>query len=156
MQALVQQSEICSSKEFRIFLTEKNPNYDTPKRPLPSLIAQSLQQIPGSEVLSQGSPPTTSKSIFEKIFAASPPKSKKDSLSSSTTRLSTPQVSNSLTNPLRSSTVSNASTGQIVSATEAVIDFFIEIFELKEKNNWWRKQAIVLILQQLFGGTVER
>ncbi|KAH6574949.1 hypothetical protein BASA62_002209 [Batrachochytrium salamandrivorans] len=42
------------------------------------------------------------------------------------------------------------------SATDAIIDVFIEIFELKEKNNWLRRQAVVLFLQQLFGGTVER
>ncbi len=45
---------------------------------------------------------------------------------------------------------------QSVSATDAVIDLFIELFELKEKNNWLRRQAVVLLLQQLFGGTVER
>jgi hypothetical protein len=31
-----------------------------------------------------------------------------------------------------------------------------ELFELKEKNNWLRRQAVVLFLQQLFGDTVER
>ena len=45
---------------------------------------------------------------------------------------------------------------QSVSATDAVIDLFIELFELKERNNWLRRQAVVLLLQQLFGGTVER
>lgn len=43
-----------------------------------------------------------------------------------------------------------------VSATDAAIDLFIELFELKEKNNWLRRQATVILLQQLFGGTVER
>nr|KAJ3423252.1 Intermediate filament protein [Polyrhizophydium stewartii] len=42
------------------------------------------------------------------------------------------------------------------SATDAMIDLFIELFELKEKNNWLRRQAVVIFLQQLFGGTVER
>ena len=43
-----------------------------------------------------------------------------------------------------------------ISATDAVIDLFIELFELKERNNWLRHQAVVILLQQLFGGTVER
>jgi sorting nexin-25 len=30
------------------------------------------------------------------------------------------------------------------------------MFELREKNNWLRRQAVVIVLQQLFGGTVER
>ncbi|KAI8923195.1 PXA domain-containing protein [Entophlyctis helioformis] len=48
------------------------------------------------------------------------------------------------------------SVGQQASATDAMIDLFIELFELKERNNWLRRQAVVLFLQQLFGGTVER
>ena len=43
-----------------------------------------------------------------------------------------------------------------ISATDAVIDLFIELFELKERNNWLRHQAVVILLQQMFGGTVER
>jgi hypothetical protein len=57
--------------------------------------------------------------------------------------------------PLISSTVSQ-SEDLSISATDAVIDLFIELFELKERNNWLRHQAIVILLQQLFGGTVER
>jgi sorting nexin-25 len=40
--------------------------------------------------------------------------------------------------------------------TTPICDLFIELFQLKEKNNWLRKQAIVLILQQVLGGTIER
>ncbi|SNX85052.1 uncharacterized protein MEPE_03761 [Melanopsichium pennsylvanicum] len=40
--------------------------------------------------------------------------------------------------------------------TEPICDLFTELFELNEKNNWLRRQAIVILLQQLFGSTVER
>ncbi|KAI8092564.1 PXA domain-containing protein [Halteromyces radiatus] len=40
--------------------------------------------------------------------------------------------------------------------TEPLCDLFIEMFELKEKNNWLRRQAVVIILQQILGGTIER
>ncbi len=40
--------------------------------------------------------------------------------------------------------------------TEPICDLFTEVFELHEKNNWLRRQAIVILLQQLFGSTVER
>ncbi|RUS26732.1 hypothetical protein BC938DRAFT_484194, partial [Jimgerdemannia flammicorona] len=40
--------------------------------------------------------------------------------------------------------------------TEPLCDLFIEVFELKEKNNWLRRQAVVIILQQIMGGTIER
>ena len=36
--------------------------------------------------------------------------------------------------------------------TEPICDLFVELFELKEKNNWLRRQAIVILLQQIFGG----
>lgn len=37
-----------------------------------------------------------------------------------------------------------------------ICDLVLAIFELNKKNNWLRRQAIVLILQQVLGGTVER
>ncbi|KAG0305867.1 Intermediate filament protein [Dissophora globulifera] len=42
------------------------------------------------------------------------------------------------------------------SPPEPLCDLFIELFELKEKNNWLRRQAVVIILQQVLGGTIER
>jgi sorting nexin-25 len=39
--------------------------------------------------------------------------------------------------------------------TTPICDLFIEIFDLKE-NNWLRRQAIVVILQQFLGSTIER
>ena len=48
----------------------------------------------------------------------------------------------------------NAAT--VTSSTEVLSDIFIELFELKEKNNWLRRQAVLIILQQIFGGTIER
>ena len=41
------------------------------------------------------------------------------------------------------------------SFTAPICDLFIEIFDLQE-NNWLRRQAIVILLQQVLGGTVER
>lgn len=41
------------------------------------------------------------------------------------------------------------------SFTAPICDLFIEIFDLKE-NNWLRRQAIVILLQQVLGGTIER
>ncbi|KAH8835579.1 PhoX domain-containing protein [Flagelloscypha sp. PMI_526] len=37
-----------------------------------------------------------------------------------------------------------------------ICDLFLAAFELNKENNWLRKQAIVLILQQVLGGTIER
>ncbi|RDB29667.1 Sorting nexin-12 [Hypsizygus marmoreus] len=37
-----------------------------------------------------------------------------------------------------------------------ICDLLLAIFELNKKNNWLRRQAIVIILQQVLGGTIER
>ena len=37
-----------------------------------------------------------------------------------------------------------------------ICDFVLAVFELDRRNNWLRRQAIVIILQQIFGDTVER
>ena len=37
-----------------------------------------------------------------------------------------------------------------------ICDFILSVFELDKKNNWLRRQAIVIILQQVLGDTVER
>lgn len=40
--------------------------------------------------------------------------------------------------------------------TGPICDLFVTLFELKDKNNWLRRQAILIILQQVLGGTIER
>ncbi|KAG1159705.1 hypothetical protein G6F37_004648 [Rhizopus arrhizus] len=40
--------------------------------------------------------------------------------------------------------------------TEPLCDLFIEMFELKDKTNWLRRQAIVILIQQILEGTIER
>ncbi|KAJ2914754.1 hypothetical protein MD484_g5650, partial [Candolleomyces efflorescens] len=37
-----------------------------------------------------------------------------------------------------------------------ICDLAIAVFELNKKNNWLRRQAIVIILQQVLGGTIEK
>jgi hypothetical protein len=54
-----------------------------------------------------------------------------------------------------SNPVSPLSPGQ-ASAADAFVDLFNEIFELRDKGNWLRRQAVSLVTQQLFGVTVER
>ena len=37
-----------------------------------------------------------------------------------------------------------------------ICDFILAVFQLDKKNNWLRRQAIVIILQQVLGDTIER
>ncbi|KAJ3333342.1 Intermediate filament protein [Blyttiomyces sp. JEL0837] len=52
--------------------------------------------------------------------------------------------------------MSNNSNAQATSTVDAIFDLFNEVFELRDRGNWLRRQAVNLLLQQLFGGTVER
>lgn len=40
--------------------------------------------------------------------------------------------------------------------TEPLCDFLLELFQLKHKSDWLRRRAIVVVLQNLLGGTIER
>ncbi|VDC05808.1 unnamed protein product [Peniophora sp. CBMAI 1063] len=40
--------------------------------------------------------------------------------------------------------------------TAPISDFILAVFELNKKNNWLRRHAVVVILQQVLGSTVER
>lgn len=59
-----------------------------------------------------------------------------------------------------SSTLPLPSTAEETAAsifTAPICDLCIELFDLKEnKNNWLRRQAIVVIIQQFLGNTIER
>jgi sorting nexin-25 len=44
----------------------------------------------------------------------------------------------------------------ISSFSGPICDLILAVFELHKKNNWLRRQAIVIILQQVLGGTIER
>ncbi|KAK7063970.1 PXA domain-containing protein [Favolaschia claudopus] len=37
-----------------------------------------------------------------------------------------------------------------------ICDLLLAVFELNKTNNWLRRQAVVIVLQQLLGGTIER
>ena len=44
----------------------------------------------------------------------------------------------------------------VVPLVKPVCDLFLEVFELNQSANWLRGRTLVLVLQQLLGGTIER
>jgi len=46
--------------------------------------------------------------------------------------------------------------GSTSAFSRPICDLILSIFELNDKNNWLRRQAIVIILQQVLGSTIER
>ncbi|KAJ3183694.1 Intermediate filament protein [Gaertneriomyces sp. JEL0708] len=57
--------------------------------------------------------------------------------------------------PQRSPVLLKSPTGA-TSTVDIVLDLLIELFDLNARTNWLRRQAIALLLQNLFGGAVER
>lgn len=77
---------------------------------------------------------------------SSPPAS--SSSSHSNTKLADSTLSTDLPDSLKAEGITRF--------TEPLCDLFIEMFELKDKTNWLRRQAVVIILQQILEGTIER
>jgi sorting nexin-25 len=46
--------------------------------------------------------------------------------------------------------------GEATAFTAPICDLILAVFELNKKNNWLRRQATLIILQQVLGGTIER
>ncbi len=46
--------------------------------------------------------------------------------------------------------------GEVTTFTSPICDLILAVFELNKKNNWLRRQAVLIILQQVLGGTIER
>ncbi|KAF5352451.1 hypothetical protein D9756_005902 [Leucocoprinus leucothites] len=46
--------------------------------------------------------------------------------------------------------------GEATAFTAPICDLILAVFELNKKNNWLRRQATLVILQQVLGGTIER
>lgn len=44
----------------------------------------------------------------------------------------------------------------LTSFTAPIANLLVEVFDLKDSSSWLRRQAIVIILQQVLGGTIER
>lgn len=50
----------------------------------------------------------------------------------------------------------NRADPETVTFIKPICDVFIEIFQLNQGNNWLRGRAVVVVTQQLLGGTIER
>lgn len=58
--------------------------------------------------------------------------------------------------PTTTTTTSPATARELEPFVKPICDLFLETFELNRANNWLRGRAVVVVLHQLLGGTVER
>jgi sorting nexin-25 len=132
--SLLKHEEICRNVEFRRFLC--------PAEVVSMLYSENMQED------------NTKKSFFRNIFTTVDE-------SFDTMRKKIPEINlpSMLSNADQFSSGSlnvsasdaNLTDGQSISPTSNVIvDLLVELFELKEKNNWLRRQVVVLFLQVIF------
>ncbi|KAM0788583.1 hypothetical protein ACM66B_001705 [Microbotryomycetes sp. NB124-2] len=156
LQKLVLDPVICSSQELRSFLSQQNitlPNFED------SAAKQSASLFPGQSLMR--SLLRTVTSGVDDIIGVSATSIVDTVISRLSTETGSADIQDedlfvaattlTTTNP----TASQPQEG-LTYFTAPICDLFITLFQLKDKNQWLRRQAILIILQQVLGGTIER
>ncbi|KAF1956311.1 hypothetical protein CC80DRAFT_593778 [Byssothecium circinans] len=162
---------VCRSREFRAFLSQaalpsadpsssssqQTPNNDFVSR-IYSSVADGMEEFLGNiPVLDQ-----LSVAGQNLISAAS---SQLASSTSTNAGGAAPSDTNIPPGPAGPSTTTDAEAEAELLAFEnkelppfvkPICDLFLELFELNRENNWLRGRAVVVVLHQLLGGTIER
>lgn len=146
--------EVCRSRELRTFLSENGPGSSSGslneneenKKDLISRLFNSI--IDGMEEI-LGSIP-----VLDQISLAG-----QNILSTATQQLmNMPATINE--DPIKAAEAEaelNAfENKELEPFVKPICDIFLEVFELNRGNNWLRGQAVVVVLHQLLGGTIER
>ncbi|KAI8968665.1 PXA domain-containing protein [Pilobolus umbonatus] len=144
LRALIEDPEICKSSEFRTFLSQQK-RYEPDGVKSSSSSIQSSPSLQNLQKVSDG----FMKNLYKTVAAGI------DDI------LVGPSMLDLITQRLSEQVIEFSQEGELqlksdTKLTEPLCDLFIEMFELKDKTNWLRRQAVVVILQQILEGTIER
>lgn len=159
---------MCRSREFRAFLSQAAISATDPSSTQPSsndFVSRIYSSVADGMEEFLGNIP-----VLDQLSVAG-----QNLISAATTQLAASNSSNgaSSSGPLAaagpSSMVPGASTDAEAEAellafenkdlepfVKPICDLFLETFELNRENNWLRGRAVVVVLHQLLGGTIER
>lgn len=160
LQELLKVPAICRSRELRAFLSQQSLPATTPTdsqvdtRDFVSRIYNSVTD--GMEEFLGNIP------VLDQLSLAG-----QNLISAATTQLNASNVSALPTNgaqgidELAASAEAEAElrafeTRELEPFVKPICDLFLEVFELNRENNWLRGRAVVVVLHQLLGGTIER
>ncbi|KIW06706.1 uncharacterized protein PV09_02405 [Verruconis gallopava] len=161
MQELLKVPAICRSREFRAFLSQHALPSASPastqvdQKDFVSRIYSSVTD--GMEEFLGNIP------VLDQLSLAG-----QNLISAATTQLSATQAnpspathSSPASEELAASAEAEAElrafeTRELEPFVKPICDLFLETFELNRENNWLRGRAVVIVLQQLLGGTIER
>lgn len=151
-QALVRIPIVCQSDELRAFLSQSNVTL--PKLDLDVAAKKNASLFPGTSIVRSFYRSVTS---GIDMFASTGPSSMMDQVIH---RLS--QQANGGLGVQDEDLVGKADVPLELRRVEEnyfmgpICDFFVTLFELKDKNNFIRRQAILIVLQSILGTTIER
>jgi sorting nexin-25 len=159
LQELLKVPAICRSRELRAFLSQQSLPSASPAsaqvdtRDFVTRIYNSvtdgmeefLGNIPVLDQLSLAGQNLISAATTQLASAAAP------SLATSAIQTDEPAATAEAEAELRA-----FETKELEPFVKPICDLFLEVFELNRENNWLRGRAIVVVLHQLLGGTIER
>ncbi|KAF2085200.1 hypothetical protein K490DRAFT_68088 [Saccharata proteae CBS 121410] len=155
---------ICRSRELRAFLSQQaisdpsNPN-PTDSRDFVTRIYNSLTD--GMEEFMGNIPVLDQLSLAGQnlISAATSQMSASNGSLPSSTSTATSAIANDAATAAEAEAelrAFDARDAQIAPFIKPICDLFLEAFELNRESNWLRGRAVVVVLHQLLGGTIER
>jgi sorting nexin-25 len=143
--------EVCRSREFRAFLSQQSiqparPDDDaTSQKALMSRLYASIAD--GMEDVLGNLP------ILDQLSLASA-----NIIAAATNQSQPPKADENISAIAEAEAELNAfeDNKEAEPFVKPVCDLFLEVFELNRKSNWLRGRAVVVVLHQLLGGTIER
>ena len=166
LRELLARPQICRSIEFRAFLSQQaiRPISNTSGKQVDrqDFITRIYSSVTDGMEEFLGNMP-----VIDQLSVAG------QNLISAATALPSPSIASSAnaSNPLSSSFINDPRTAAEAEAEitaletrdpaaatfiKPICDIFLELFQLNQSNNWLRGRALVVVLQQLLGGTIER
>lgn len=158
MQQLLRMPDVCRSRELRSFLSQHaiGSNNDTP----PTSDAQDIVTRIYNSVTDGMDDFLGNVAVLDQLSAAG-----QSLISAATSQLMSPaqlSVEGGVV-PLEPGSIAEAEAElrafedrELEPFVKPICDIFLETFELNRGNNWLRGRAVVVVLHQLLGGTVER
>ncbi|KAL8650066.1 MAG: hypothetical protein Q9226_005302 [Calogaya cf. arnoldii] len=172
LRELLRLPAVCQSRDLRAFLSQsaivskQDTGRDTERRDIVSRIYNSvtdgmdefLGNVPVLDQLSIAGQNLISAATNQ--FNSMPPTNSSSTSPSTTTN--DPKALLDAADPLHSVEARaeldafNSNARELEPFVKPICDLFLETFELNRGNNWLRGRAVVVVLHQLLGGTVER
>ena len=152
LQELLQRSDVCRSRELRSFLSQQAimPNSESDETDTQDIVTRIYNSVTDGMDDFLGNV-----AVLDQLSAAG-----QNLISAATSELNTTTTTST---PINGGSVAEAEAElsafedrELEPFVKPICDIFLETFELNRGSNWLRGRAVIVVLHQLLGGTVER